>query len=47
MINADIGKLPDENIAEVLENIPGVQLIDLAVLDPVSLFAVVVKTVWK
>ena len=27
MINADdIGKLPDENIAEVLENIPGVQI---------------------
>ena len=27
VINADdIGKLPDENIAEVLENIPGVQI---------------------
>ena len=27
IINADdIGKLPDENIAEVLENIPGVQI---------------------
>ena len=27
IINADdIGKLPDENVAEVLENIPGVQI---------------------
>ena len=29
-INADdIGKLPDENVAEVLENIPGVQILSL------------------
>ena len=47
VINADdIGKLPDENVAEVLENIPGVQITRSAGMETVSI-EVVIKTVLK